>query len=134
MYEDVNEPPLTPKRYQDNIKIKEPINPDKVVYSSHMELQEEPNTIVDYAPGKKSYKRVFYGTDGYVTKELHPNGHGNIEDHPYGNYGEHMYDYVFFDKEHPYRFSRELTDLERTQNADILNEKAGGNDVETNNK
>lgn len=45
-----------------------------------------------------------------------------------------MHDYVFFDKELPYRFSRELTDLERAQNADILNEKAGGNDVETNNK
>lgn len=53
MHEDVNEPPLTPKRYQNSIKIKEPIKPDKVVYSSHMELQEEPNIIVDYAPGKR---------------------------------------------------------------------------------
>lgn len=126
LYEEVSEPPLTPKRYQDNIKIKEPIKPDKVVEKGSAPLEGEPNTVVDFYPNKKGFKRVFYGADGRMTKELHPNGHASLKDHPYGNDGEHMHDYVWFaGRMPPLRFIRDLTELERAQNSEIIGQEQG---------
>lgn len=126
LYEEVSEPPLTPKRYQANIKVKETIKPDKVIEKGSVPLKGEPDTVVDAYLNKKGFKRVFYGEDGRIMEELHPSDHKNKKDHPYGNHGEHMHDYIWFEERiSPLRFIRDLTELERAQNANILGQEKG---------
>ena len=95
-------------------------------------MKGEPHTIVDFEPPSGNRKRVFYGDDGYIVKELHTTGHDDKKAHPYGNKGEHMHDWVFVEGyKRSVRFIRDLTELEYAQNSDFL-DKTGGDEDEEN--
>ena len=53
-------------------------------------------------------------------RQTHSAGHSNPKQHPYGTNGEHAYDYEWKDGEIINRSTRELTDMERKESADIL--------------
>ena len=64
--------------------------------------------------------RTFYDGEGKMYRQTHSAGHSNPKQHPYGTNGEHAYDYEWKDGEIINRSTRELTDMERKESADIL--------------
>ncbi len=98
--------------------------PVKIV--DHTDITGEPNSITQreaHVPGDpKTYiDRNYYGSDGRQTKQISNNGHHHIEAEKLGKHGEHSHDYVYdHDGNLIGRPMRELTDIERKENADIL--------------
>lgn len=82
----------------------------------------EPNIVIDHKNSEnKVDTRSFYGADGYKQKDIHTTDHGNPKQHPYGEHGEHVEDYIW-DQEGKLKskHKRELTDAEREENEDII--------------
>lgn len=99
------------------------IKPDRVI-SGHSSTpkQAEPNIVIDrLGINGKTGTRAFYGANGFKRKEITTHGHGNLTTHPYGENGEHAHDYTWtLDGRLENRTTRELTEEERKENADIL--------------
>ena len=66
-------------------------------------------------------ERNYYDSKGIQVKQIANNNHNLPKYHPFGKYGEHAHDYVY-DKEGKVigRSVRELSDIERKENTDIL--------------
>ena len=100
--------------------------PDKIktVVSGHQSTPRKstPNSIRDHVGNNgKVDIRTFYDNDGMILKDIHTTNHGNPKKHPYGQHGEHIHDYEWYeDGSLKKRVIRELTDLERKENGDIL--------------
>ena len=81
----------------------------------------EPNSIIDHKTNGKTDVRTFYDEKGLKAKDINTDSHGNLKRHPYGNNGEHAHDYEWDNKKRlKNRTTRELTEKERKENADIL--------------
>ena len=81
----------------------------------------EPNSIIDHKTNGKTDVRAFYSEKGLKIKDINTNSHGNPKRHPYGKNGEHAHDYEWDNKNRlKNRTTRELTEKERKENADIL--------------
>lgn len=84
-------------------------------------LTAEPNSITQVTKKRNGIERNYYNGEGRQYKQISNNNHGNARQHPYGKSGEHAHDYVY-DGEGKLidRPTRELTENEREENADIL--------------
>ena len=81
-----------------------------------------PFSIIDHknvGRGKVD-KRSFYDDKGFLYLEIHSTNHGNFKRHRFGKNGEHAHDIYWIDDESQHREGRELTDIERKDNGDIL--------------
>lgn len=83
-------------------------------------LKGAPNTITQKTSAKGGIERNYYGEDGMQIKQISNNNHGNAKMHPYGKNGEHAHDYSYDEKGKVLRSTRELTEIERKENGDIL--------------
>lgn len=82
---------------------------------------EEPNSITQKISKKGGIERNYYGEDGKQIKQIANNNHGNPKQHPFGKQGEHAHDYIYDENGKLInRTTRELTNIERKENSDIL--------------
>jgi hypothetical protein len=81
----------------------------------------QPNSITQRTNKKGGVDRNYYGNDGIQKKQISNNDHGHKKESEFGNHGEHAHDY-FIDENGGIRHGepRELNDMERKENADIL--------------
>lgn len=80
-----------------------------------------PDSVTQRTGPKGGIDRNFYGPDGKQTLQISNNNHGNPKMHPFGKNGEHAHDYIWDSSGKIVgRPVRELTDLERKENEDIL--------------
>lgn len=90
-----------------------------------------PNAVVEtktqYKNGVVQIDRTIYGADSRIKTQIHSGAHNRIDKHPYGERGEHAHDYSWTDGKSA-KTVRNLSDAERTANADILK---NGDDNET---
>lgn len=92
-----------------------------IVEVTKTKLKAEPNSITQQFGAKGGINRNYYGDDGWQTKQICNHDHGNPKQHPYGKHGEHGHDYILDENHNLYsKTTRELTDEEREENADIL--------------
>lgn len=78
------------------------------------------NAVVDTLSQKgKQRDRTIYGEDQRMKRQIHGGDHGRPKLHPYGKCGEHAHDYTW-DGETSIKTTREISDLERRENADIM--------------
>lgn len=81
----------------------------------------KPNSIIDHKKDGRTDVRTFYNEKGLKSKDINTNSHGNSKHHPYGKNGEHAHDYEWDNGDKlKNRTTRELTEKEREENADIL--------------
>ena len=78
-----------------------------------------PNSIVQSVAKKGGITRDYYDGNGLWVKEISNNDHGFPKRHPFGKNGEHAHD-ITWNNGKQRRTSRELTEDERKENADIL--------------
>jgi hypothetical protein len=65
--------------------------------------------------------RTFYDENSMIIRQVHSGDHGSPLGHPYGKNGEHAHDFNLSAATHAERrITRELTDVERKENDDIL--------------
>lgn len=83
-------------------------------------LAAEANSITQVTNEKGGISRNYYDSNGKWSKQITNNNHGNPKKHPFGINGEHAHDIVWKDGKIISRISRELTNEERKENADIL--------------
>lgn len=84
-------------------------------------LNGSPNSITQKTSKKGGVERNYYDDSGKQIKQISNNNHGNAKMHPYGEKGEHAHDYIYdSDNKLIGRPTRELTQEERKENADIL--------------
>lgn len=84
-------------------------------------LTGEPNSVTQRVGKNGGVERNYYGEDGRQIKQVSNNDHGNPTRHPYGEKGEHAHDYIYNENGTlERRTTRDLTDEERKENADIL--------------
>ena len=87
----------------------------------HVPGQYRSYAVVDTASmGGKQRDRTFFDADGWQCRQISNGPHGNPKRHPYGAKGEHAHDITWDDDRRQTRATRELTDQERKENADIL--------------
>lgn len=79
-----------------------------------------PNTITQITHKNGGITRNYYDAEGKWSKQLTNNDHGNKKNHPFGKKGEHVHDIKWKDGKVVERKVRELTDIEREENKDIL--------------
>ncbi len=80
-----------------------------------------PNAIIDtLSRGGKQIDRTFYNSEGHQIKQVSNGPHGNPKRHPYSEHGEHAHDVIWELGIIAGRPTRELTEFERKENADIL--------------
>ena len=71
---------------------------------------------------KVEHDRTLFDKEGRIKTQIHGGDHGNPKKHPFGENGEHAHDYDWAAK-NPHGAARELTEQERIQHADILQER-----------
>lgn len=81
-----------------------------------------PNAVVDTVSlAGAQHDRTIFGPDGRLLMQIHGGDHGHPKQHPYGRHGEHIHEYIWNEEsKKPERTTREATDKERKQHADIL--------------
>lgn len=84
-----------------------------------------PNAVVEtqtqYRNGTVQIDRTFYGADARISVQIHSGNHNRPKHHKFGLHGEHAHTFEWVDgTAEPNRSSRELTEKERVENADIL--------------
>ena len=94
--------------------------PRQIIVVRHIETHGIPNSLTQKVGKKGGIDRNYYGTDGYQTKQITNHNHGAPKKHPYGKNGEHAHDYAWKNEKEFKRYTRELSDVERKENADIL--------------
>ena len=91
--------------------------------ASHPRIEARylPNAVVDsLSQDGKQRNRTFYDNNGLQSKQVSNGPHGNPKRHPYGENGEHAHDVVWENGKIASRTIRELSEIERKENADIL--------------
>lgn len=99
------------------------IKADKVIFGhDNAPKKYLPNAVVDHINSDNKVSiRTFYDSNSMKSKDIHTNNHGNPKTHNYGSNGEHAHDYEWdTDGKLKNKTTRELTDLERKENSDIL--------------
>ncbi len=92
-----------------------------IIKADRSDLQGPPNGVTQVTHKKGGIDRNYYDATGKQHKQVSNNNHGKPKAHPYGAQGEHAHDYQYDDKgELTGRPMREMTELERKENADIL--------------
>ena len=83
-------------------------------------LTGAPNSITQRENAKGGIDRNYYDSEGKQTKQISNNDHGHKKESKFGNHGEHAHDYYFVDGLLKHGPARELTEIEREENSDIL--------------
>lgn len=92
-----------------------------IIESKKTSITGKPNSIEQVTNRKGGVDRNYYGPDGRQTKQISNNDHGHRAEAGFGKHGEHAHDYSYAEDGTLIRGpSRELTDEERRENADIL--------------
>lgn len=90
----------------------------------HIPKRYAPNAVVDtISQNGRQRDRTFFDENGRQIRQVSNGPHGNKKRHPYGKNGEHAHDIIWKDGEIISRPTRELTDSERKESADILESK-----------
>lgn len=94
------------------------------IWKGHNSLpkKSQPNDVIDHVGKNGAIKtRAFYDASGFKYKEIHTTNHGKPKAHPFGIHGEHGHDYAWnLDGSLKNKTSRELTNLERKENQNII--------------
>lgn len=99
------------------------IKVDKVIFGHENAPKKYlPNAVIDHINSEDKVSiRTFYDDNSMKLKDIHTTNHGNPKTHNYGINGEHAHDYEWNkDGILKNKTTRELTDLERKDNEDIL--------------
>lgn len=83
----------------------------------------KPHAVVETYEKKGDYtqiNRAIYNSDAMMIKQIHSGNHNAPKLHPYGINGEHAHDYIWKNDKIIKRTTRELEELERKENGDIL--------------
>ncbi len=92
-----------------------------IIKADRSNLQGPANSITQVTHKKGGIDRNYYDSAGKQYKQISNNNHDKPKSHPYGTKGEHAHDYEYNQKgEITGRPMRELTEIERRENADIL--------------
>lgn len=84
-------------------------------------LEAWPNSITEVINKKGGIDRNYYNNKGLQIKQISNNNHGKPKQHPFGSHGEHAHDYIYDENGKLIkRPIRDLTDVEREENKDIL--------------
>lgn len=115
-YVDNNNTSNTKKAENDVAKV----NRNDIIRVDKAKLREKPNSITEVVHKKGGIERNYYDSEGKQIKQICNNNHGKPKAHPFGKNGEHAHDYIWKDGELIGRPARELTDIEREENSDII--------------
>lgn len=89
--------------------------------SAHLGATYKPNAVVDtVSRGGKQRDRMIYDESGKQKTQISNGPHSNPKQHPFGKHGEHAHDIIWENGEIVSRNTRELTEQERKEHADIL--------------
>lgn len=92
-----------------------------ILIVSKSTLTGKANSITQVISKKGGIERNYYDENGKQKKQISNNNHGNAKRHPFGKNGEHAHDYIYDSNGNLVsRPVRELTELEREENSDIL--------------
>lgn len=94
----------------------------KIIKVTKTEISGGPkNGITQVTSKKGGITRNYYDENGRQIKQISNNGHGNKKEEKFGRHGEHTHDYIYDSSGKLIdRPSRELTEIERKENADFL--------------
>ena len=85
------------------------------------EIHAKPNSITQVVNKKGGIDRNFYDENGDQRLQISNNGHGHKKEEAMGEHGEHAHDYSYnAEGKLKHGEARELTDIEREENGDIL--------------
>lgn len=88
---------------------------------AHLPNTYKPNAVIDtVSMGGKQRDRMIYGDNSKQKTQISNGPHSNPKRHPFGKHGEHAHDIIWKDGKIIGRHTRELTELERKEHADIL--------------
>lgn len=88
---------------------------------AHLDPVYKPNAVVDIlSQNGRQRDRIIYDENGRQRLQISNGPHANPKRHPYGKNGEHAHDIIWENGKITDRPIRELTDIERKENADIL--------------
>lgn len=91
-----------------------------IIHVNKTNIRGIPNSITQVTTKNGGITRNYYGTDGKQVKQITNNNHGTPKSHPWGINGEHAHDYIWENETLKSRPGRELTEIERKENSDIL--------------
>ena len=91
-----------------------------IIKAKKSKTRATPNSIIQIEGPRGGISRNYYDASGIWFKQITDNDHGNPKKHPWGKHGEHAHDIIWEDDEIIGRPTRELTEAERKENADIL--------------
>lgn len=89
----------------------------------------KPNAIIEtkteYKNGVVQIDRTIYGSDAMMKTQIHSGPHNRLDQHPFGEHGEHVHTYTWVvGEEKPIIERRNFTDAEKDEHADILKKEA----------
>lgn len=85
----------------------------------------KPYAVIDtISSGGKQFNRAIYDASGKMIKQVHGGDHGHPKQHPFGQNGEHVHDFIRDAAGNLSKTTREWTEAERKEYGDLL--KGGG--------
>lgn len=87
----------------------------------HIDPQYKPFAVIEtLSQNGTQHDRSYFDGNGVLVKQINGGPHGNIKKHPFGKHGEHRHDVSLINGKIERSNPRDLTDLERKENADII--------------